>query len=412
MNGNDVLKKKPSLLHCTSLYFHQKTSYLKLYTKHMEKNFNYTYFDIITYFKSHGRKETENYVKNIIYRFDIICITTDKPYFSFNFFQKLKKINKKLIIVYTDGDALTNFPSYSINFINEIDLYAINDSLAVINFLKKNKKNAMLWTAVYNNDFYKIENTKKTNDVIFYGGVDEIRDDYINDIKQNEIKIGLFGKGFNNYFTPIEKLNIEINKSKIGLGINSISKKEIPETKYFKEFEFVTKHIKGKNLEIPLSGTFLLTEYFDDLNEIYTNNKDAVFFETKKEMTQLIKYYLKNEEIREEIALSGHLRAIKNIEGNVMANKLINEIYKIYENIDKNHKEKTIIKHKAEKNIFVTWSLNYAFIFFSQKNFKAFFDMLKVIKYGIPINYILTRIKHLIINILIILKNTFFKKKT
>ena len=100
------------------------------------------------------------------------------------------------------------------------------------------------------------------------------------------------------------------------------------------------------------------------------------------------------------------------MEGNVMANKLINEIYKIYENIDKNHKEKTIIKHKAEKNIFVTWSLNYAFIFFSQKNFKAFFDMLKVIKYGIPINYMLTRIKHLIINILIILKNTFFKEKT
>ena len=86
-------------------------------------------------------------------------------------------------------------------------------------------------------------------------------------------------------------------------------------------------------------------------------------------MTQLIKYYLKNEKIREEIALSGHLRAIKNMEGNVMAKKLINEIYKIYENIDKNHKEKTIIKHKAEKNIFVTWSLNYAFIFFSQKNF-------------------------------------------
>ena len=85
-------------------------------------------------------------------------------------------------------------------------------------------------------------------------------------------------------------------------------------------------------------------------------------------MTQQIKYYLKNDEIREEIALSGHLRAIKNMEGNVMANKLINEIYKIYENIDKNHKEKIIIKHKMEKKIFVTWSLNYALIFFNLKH--------------------------------------------
>ena len=412
MNGNNVLKSKPSLLHCTSLYLHQKTSYLKLYTNYMKESFNYTYFDVITYFRSNGRNETETYLKKIINQFDIICLTTDKPYFSFNLFKELKKINKKLIIVYTDGDALTNFPTYSINFINEIDLYAINDSMAVINFLKKNKKNAMLWTAVYKNDFYKIENTKKSCDVIFYGSWDEIRDDYINEIKQDEIKIGLFGKGFDNSFTPIEKLNEEINKSKIGLGINSIPKKKIPKTKYFKEFEFVSKQIKGKNLEIPLSGTFLLTEYFEDLNEIYTNNKDVVFFETKKEMSQLIKYYLKNEERREEIALSGHLKAINNVEGNVMAKKLIKEIYKIYENKDVHYKEKTIIKHKIEKKIFVTWSLNYALFFFSQKNFKAFFDMLKVVKYGVPTNFILDKIKYMIVNILIILRNTFFKRKT
>ena len=43
-------------------------------------------------------------------------------------------------------------------------------------------------------------------------------------------------------------------------------------------------------MEIPLSGTFLLTEYFEDLNEIYTNNKDAVYFETKKEERVILQF--------------------------------------------------------------------------------------------------------------------------
>ena len=327
MNDGESFNKKPRLLFCSSLYFHQKTSYIEIYKKHLEENFNVTYLDILSHFKSYGRKETEKNIKKKINQFEIICFTTDKPYYNFNFFKELKKINNQIVIVYTDGDAVTNFPAYCINFINEIDLYAVNDSLSVVNFLKRKNINSILFTAVYNQDFYKIINRKKINDVIFYGGNDENRQNYLSYIKENNINLTLLGKGFNSYFTPIDQLNEQINKSKIGLSLHTVVRKNWRNS-FFNEFNKY-KGIKGKNIEVPLSGTLLLAEYFDDLNHLYINKKEAIFFETKLEMIELIKYYLKNDEKREEIAQAGHLKALKNFEGNLMVKNLIKEINKI-----------------------------------------------------------------------------------
>ena len=44
--------------------------------------------------------------------------------------------------------------------------------------------------------------------------------------------------------------------------------------------------------------------------------------------------------------------------------------------------------NKQEVDWFVTWSLNYALPFLDNKNYKASFDMLRVVKYGVPIVYI------------------------
>ena len=406
MNEGESFKTKPRLLFCTSLYFHQKTSYIEIYKKHLEENFDVIYLDILSQFRSYGREEIEKNIKKKINEFDIICITTDKPYYNFNFFKELKKINNEIVIVYTDGDAVVNFPSYCVNFINEIDLYAVNDSLTIVNFLKKKNINSILFTAVYNQDFYKIANKEKVNDVIFYGGKNKNRQKYLSYIKENNIKLTLIGKGFNSYHTPIDQLNEQINNSKIGLSINYVERSPW-RNKFFNEFN-ECKQIKGKNIEIPLSGTMLLAEYFDDLDHLYINNKEAIFFETKSEMLELIKYYLTNDEKREEIAQAGHLKAIKKFEGNLMAKNFIQEINKIIFNKKKNL---NILNYKMEKDYFVTWSLNYALFFFINKNFKSFFDMLKVVKYGVPIRYLVFKVKQVLLNIIHNLKDFLFNKK-
>jgi len=402
----DVNKIK--LLLCSSDQIHTKTSQIKIYKEKLNQSFETTFFDVFSYFKLYGRSETEKYIKNIINKFQVLIITTDKPYYSFDFFNNLKKINSNLIIVYTDGDAILNFPGYSINFVNDIDLFAITDSIKVVNFLKERNKKSIFFYTQFKEDFHKLENRNKTKDVIFYGGK-KTREKHLEYIEKNNIKLNLYGRGFHGFFTNISELNKNINESKIGLSINLIK----PELKWFEtKFNEWDKsiHVKGKNFEIPLCGTFLLTEYLEDLDELYNNKKEAVFFNDKREMVDLIKYYLNKDDKREEIALAGYKRALSYYEGSKMLDKLINEIKEIFKN--KEYKAQKKISYKRENNRFVCWSLNYAIYFLKKKNFKALFDMLKVIKLGIPSSYIIFKLKVLLINIIIFLKSAVsFKKK-
>lgn len=60
--------------------------------------------------------------------------------------------------------------------------------------------------------------------------------------------------------------------------------------------------------EIPATGTMLLSEYSDDLANIYREGVDADFFRTKEEMIRKIRYYLNNSERRSTVAASGYQR--------------------------------------------------------------------------------------------------------
>lgn len=57
--------------------------------------------------------------------------------------------------------------------------------------------------------------------------------------------------------------------------------------------------------EIPASGTFMLSEYTDDLASLYKEGEEIEFFRSKAEMLEKIDYYLKNDEKRKQIALGG-----------------------------------------------------------------------------------------------------------
>ena len=44
MNDGESFKTKPRLLFCTSLYFHQKTSYIEIYKKHLKSKLPFKSF--------------------------------------------------------------------------------------------------------------------------------------------------------------------------------------------------------------------------------------------------------------------------------------------------------------------------------------------------------------------------------
>lgn len=53
-------------------------------------------------------------------------------------------------------------------------------------------------------------------------------------------------------------------------------------------------------------GGFLLTNYQEDFQEFFEPDKDFVYFDSKEDLVDKAKFYLKNDSLREAIALSGY----------------------------------------------------------------------------------------------------------
>ena len=66
-----------------------------------------------------------------------------------------------------------------------------------------------------------------------------------------------------------------------------------------------------RNFEIPAIGTFMLSEYSEDLAGLFKEGQDCAFFRCRAELLDKVAYYLKNVGERQRIARSGHTRVQK-----------------------------------------------------------------------------------------------------
>lgn len=62
--------------------------------------------------------------------------------------------------------------------------------------------------------------------------------------------------------------------------------------------------------EIPASGTLLLSEYTDDLANLYEEGEEIAFFRNKKDMLDKIKYYLADSAARDKLARNGRAKVV------------------------------------------------------------------------------------------------------
>ena len=58
-------------------------------------------------------------------------------------------------------------------------------------------------------------------------------------------------------------------------------------------------------------GTMLITDYKDNLNELFEVGKEIETYKTKEELLEKINYYLVDEDERQKIALAGQQRTLK-----------------------------------------------------------------------------------------------------
>lgn len=151
-----------------------------------------------------------------------------------------------------------------------------------------------------NHFLYKDFGLEKKYDVVFVGKNFGNRQMYVDYLKSNDVNVTVLGGGWKaGRATQTQMIEI-YNQAKIILNFSAPSNN--PGLKF----------LKGRIFEIPATGSFLLTEECKHLDEFFDIGNELEVFSTKEELLEKVKYYLNNEELREEIAKNGQKKVLKN----------------------------------------------------------------------------------------------------
>jgi spore maturation protein CgeB len=147
----------------------------------------------------------------------------------------------------------------------------------------------------------------KNIEVGFCGGLTESRSEIFNYLKSNNIPLtNFYGLSYEDVFRVYGSSKIVFN-----LTVNNND----PEKK---------AQMKLRIFEAVCSGSLLITEYVEDLQDFFELEEEIVTFKTKEEAINKIVYYLSNDKERESIAEKGHQRFLKDHTSKIRLEKLLN----------------------------------------------------------------------------------------
>jgi spore maturation protein CgeB len=149
-----------------------------------------------------------------------------------------------------------------------------------------------------NERIYKKLDLNKEFDVSFIGASYGVRGEYIKYLQNNDIFVYTKGNGWDNGFATDEEMIEIFNKSKIVLGFSTVGKNDN------------INILKGRDFEVPLTGSFYITGYHEELKEYFDLGKDIETYTSKEDLLKKVKYYLENNEERELIAKTGYEKCI------------------------------------------------------------------------------------------------------
>lgn len=90
------------------------------------------------------------------------------------------------------------------------------------------------------------------------------------------------------------------SRSRISLNISEVKDEITGEIK---------RHIRLRDFEGPMSGAFFMTGYQEELAEYYEIDREIVCYDSKEELLDKVRYYLRRSEERQRIRLAGLNRA-------------------------------------------------------------------------------------------------------
>lgn len=199
-------------------------------------------------------------------------------------------------------------PSYNINFVPRVENIGEYQSAGA--------REVRLLLRYYIPELHRpIEPTEDDlkrfeSDVIFIGHFEpDHRTECLEALLEAGVRVRLFGTGWDYYLSS--RL-----KEAFGTSIRPLDGEEYVKALCASKIAlcFLSKLNKDtstiRSFEIPACGTLLLSERTDEMNELFEEDKEAVYFSDKEELVQKVQLLLKEPEKRKAIAIAGHKRCI------------------------------------------------------------------------------------------------------
>ena len=268
-----------------------KDRYIDFFLKKLNKlGINFLYYNFL------GRyKMTQELLKYNFKKYDFVLFTKCE-FINPKIFKIIKKYTPVYYYFFDSMKEISNYQLYDhFNFSSKSFVVSkiMSEKLSSHEKIKKlifycpQGVNIKKWR--YNNLHHKIY------DVVFIGSRNIYRDQFINYLKKNGIEVICYGLGYDNGEVYNADLNEIYQKSKIALNFTR---------------DRISFSIRV--YQIISSGCFVLSTKSEELDRVFNKGKCFEDFNSPGECLQKIKFYLKNDILRESAVMNSYEEVVKN----------------------------------------------------------------------------------------------------
>ena len=293
---------------------------------------------ILDYLKKYGvhnllYKIEKNIIKK---RISILLIEISAPLFDPFIILHLKNKYGLMIVLFAIDDEF-KFDWFSSTYATIADLVLTTDYVSVLRYRQAGVNAHLFMHAIYAPDKVPAQNDDLNYDISFVGRADNgkpSRMELIRFLEKNRINVQyLTSSGLNDplYLSRDEMYSVFYN-SNINLNFSGI-------TTYFVSDNVLLGQIrgaKGRPFEIAAAEGFCISEYSISLSKWFEDGVEIVFFNSKEDLLEKIRYYLIHKDEARRIAKAGFKKIKRQHSPKATAKKLLELIKQTQPYIGKN----------------------------------------------------------------------------
>jgi len=276
---------------------------------------NVQFFDFLTLFQERGKEQMNQELFEVVRREkpDLVFFTAYKDQFISDVLDTIKKHTTTLCYLYDDPWRM----DYSKFWARHCTFVVTSDINGIQRFGETGYHNVIYSPFSCNHLLYTKQDLPKLYDVSFVGGFHPFRNWLLRKIRSAGIQVFVWGGGWNRGHIQIPRMIKIFNQSRINLNLSNCVSWDL---RYLLSSPRAIKNtltsakaremVKFRQFEINMCGAFQLSYYSEGLEHYYEIGKEIAVYLTVDDLIEKIHYYLKHDDVREEIAMRGYRRSL------------------------------------------------------------------------------------------------------